>query len=281
MTAMALMGLLPGDSARISSGKLTIDAEYFDLSKEALPSAMRGNTIAMIFQEPMTSLNPAFRIGDQIGEAVLRHRGGRRVGALARAEEMLTRVGIANPAQRLHEYPHQLSGGMRQRVMIAMALANDPQILIADEPTTALDVTIQAQILDLIRGLRDDTGMGTIMITHDLGVVAEIGDSVAVMYGGQVVEQGPVAEVFNNPQHPYTIGLMSAMPRLDKPGGRLAIVPGTVPSIANMPEGCRFRTRCAFATQSCATRPALTKVADGHDVACHYAPLEDKVAVSA
>lgn len=281
VTAMALMGLLPEDSARISSGKLTIDAEHFDLSKEALPSAMRGNTIAMIFQEPMTSLNPAFRIGDQIGEAVLRHRGGRRVDALARAEEMLTRVGIANPAQRLHEYPHQLSGGMRQRVMIAMALANDPQILIADEPTTALDVTIQAQILDLIRGLRDDTGMGTIMITHDLGVVAEIGDSVAVMYGGQVVEQGPVAEVFNNPQHPYTIGLMSAMPRLDKPGGRLAIVPGTVPSIANMPEGCRFRTRCAFATQSCATRPALTKVADGHDVACHYAPLEDKVAVSA
>ncbi|WP_439521172.1 ABC transporter ATP-binding protein [Marivita sp.] len=281
VTAMALMGLLPEDSARISSGKLTIDAEHFDLSKEALPSAMRGNTIAMIFQEPMTSLNPAFRIGDQIGEAVLRHRGGRRVDALARAEEMLTRVGIANPAQRLHEYPYQLSGGMRQRVMIAMALANDPQILIADEPTTALDVTIQAQILDLIRGLRDDTGMGTIMITHDLGVVAEIGDSVAVMYGGQVVEQGPVAEVFNNPQHPYTIGLMSAMPRLDKPGGRLAIVPGTVPSIANMPEGCRFRTRCAFATQSCATRPALTKVADGHDVACHYAPLEDKVAVSA
>ncbi len=281
VTAMALMGLLPEDSAQISSGKLTIDAEHFDLSKEALPSAMRGNTIAMIFQEPMTSLNPAFRIGDQIGETVLRHRGGRRVDALARAEEMLTRVGIANPAQRLHEYPHQLSGGMRQRVMIAMALANDPQILIADEPTTALDVTIQAQILDLIRGLRDDTGMGTIMITHDLGVVAEIGDSVAVMYGGQVVEQGPVAEVFNNPQHPYTIGLMSAMPRLDKPGGRLAIVPGTVPSIANMPEGCRFRTRCAFATQSCATRPALTKVADGHDVACHYAPLEDKVAVSA
>ncbi len=281
VTAMALMGLLPEASARISSGKMTIDAEHFDLSKEALPSAMRGNTIAMIFQEPMTSLNPAFRIGDQIGEAVLRHRGGRRVDALARAEEMLTRVGIANPAQRLHEYPHQLSGGMRQRVMIAMALANDPQILIADEPTTALDVTIQAQILDLIRGLRDDTGMGTIMITHDLGVVAEIGDSVAVMYGGQVVEQGPVAEVFNNPQHPYTIGLMSAMPRLDKPGGRLAIVPGTVPSIANMPDGCRFRTRCAFATQSCATRPALTKVADGHDVACHYAPLEDKVAVSA
>lgn len=281
VTAMALMGLLPEDSARISSGKLTIDAEHFDLSKEALPSAMRGNTIAMIFQEPMTSLNPAFRIGDQIGEAVLRHRGGRRVDALARAEEMLTRVGIANPAQRLHEYPHQLSGGMRQRVMIAMALANDPQILIADEPTTALDVTIQAQILDLIRSLRDETGMGTIMITHDLGVVAEIADSIAVMYGGQVVEQGAVAEVFHNPQHPYTIGLMSAMPQIDKPGGKLAIVPGTVPTVANMPSGCRFRTRCVFASKSCEARPPLVQITAGHDVACHYAPLELHVAVSA
>ena len=281
VTAMGLMGLLPKESAQISSGKLKIGDTVFDLATDALPNEMRGNTVAMIFQEPMTSLNPAFRIGEQIGEAVLRHRGGTRVEALSRAEEMLTRVGIANPVQRLKEYPHQLSGGMRQRVMIAMALANDPQILIADEPTTALDVTIQAQILDLIRDLRDDTGMGTIMITHDLGVVAEIADKVAVMYGGQVVEQGPVTEVFNNPQHPYTIGLMSAMPRLDTPGGRLAIVPGTVPTIANMPDGCRFRTRCAFATARCAERPALTEVAARHDVACHYAPLEDNVAVSA
>lgn len=280
VTAMALMGLLPKDSTRISSGKLTIGSNHFDLSKDALPADMRGNTVAMIFQEPMTSLNPAFRIGDQIGEVVLRHRGGTRAEAMTRAQEMLTRVGIANPAQRLMEYPHQLSGGMRQRVMIAMALANDPQILIADEPTTALDVTIQAQILDLIRDLRDDTGMGTIMITHDLGVVAEIADSVAVMYGGQVVEQGPVAEVFSSPHHPYTIGLMSAMPRLDRPGGRLAIVPGTVPTIGNMPKGCRFRSRCAFATRTCETRPALASVAEAHEVACHYAPLETNVAVS-
>jgi len=281
VTAMALMGLLPLESTRISSGKLTIGSDNFDLTQQSLPSEMRGNRVAMIFQEPMTSLNPAFKIGDQIGEAVLQHQGGSKAEALARAEEMLQRVGIANPGQRLFEYPHQLSGGMRQRVMIAMALANDPQLLIADEPTTALDVTIQAQILDLIRDLRDETGMGTIMITHDLGVVAEIADSVAVMYGGQVVEQGPVAEVFRNPQHPYTIGLMSAMPRLDKPGGRLAIVPGTVPTIANMPEGCRFRTRCAFATSTCAQMPALVEVATHHDVACHYAPLEDNVAVSA
>lgn len=281
VTAMALMGLLPPDAAQISSGKLRLTDEIFDLSHQSVPSALRGNAMAMIFQEPMTSLNPVFRIGDQIAEVITRHQGGAKSAALARAQEMLERVGIANPSERLNEYPHQLSGGMRQRVMIAMALANDPKLLIADEPTTALDVTTQVQILDLIRDLRDGTGMGTIMITHDLGVVAEIADSVAVMYGGQIVEQGPVREVFNNPQHPYTIGLMSAMPSLEDPGGRLATVPGTVPSIANMPEGCRFRTRCAFATGACGTRPALVQVAVGHDVACHYAPLEMHVAVSA
>ena len=281
VTAMALMGLLPSDSTIISSGKLDIDEARLDLSRETLPPEVRGNRVAMIFQEPMTSLNPAFTIGNQIEEAVQRHAGVTRAPARNRALQMLQRVGIANPEQRLSEYPHQLSGGMRQRVMIAMALANDPQILIADEPTTALDVTIQAQILDLIRDLRDETGMGTIMITHDLGVVAEIADTVAVMYGGQVVEQGPVAEVFNNPQHPYTIGLMSAMPRLDKPGTRLAIVPGTVPTVANMPTGCRFRTRCAFATQTCETRPPISNIAPGHDVACYFAPLEANLSVSA
>lgn len=281
VTAMALMGLLPKDSTRISSGQLDICGARLDLTQASLPSEMRGNRIAMIFQEPMTSLNPTFTIGNQIAEAVMRHTDSTRAEARARALQMLQRVGIANPEQRLSEYPHQFSGGMRQRVMIAMALANDPQILIADEPTTALDVTIQAQILDLIRDLRDETGMGTIMITHDLGVVAEIADTVAVMYGGQVVEQGPVAEVFNSPQHPYTIGLMSAIPRLDTPGTRLAIVPGTVPTIANMPVGCRFRSRCAFASQACETRPVLSDVARGHAVACHYAPLEANISVSA
>ena len=281
VTAMALMGLLPNDSTHISSGSLSIQGTQLDLRREALPNEMRGNQVAMIFQEPMTSLNPTFTIGNQIGEAVLRHAGGTRDQARDRALQMLQRVGIANPTLRLSEYPHQLSGGMRQRVMIAMALANDPQILIADEPTTALDVTIQAQILDLIRDLRDESGMGTLMITHDLGVVAEIADTVAVMYAGQVVEQGPVAQVFNNPQHPYTIGLMSAMPQLDKPGTRLSIVPGTVPMVANMPAGCRFRTRCVFATQTCQTRPVLSNIAQGHDVACHYAPLEANVSVNA
>lgn len=280
VTAMALMGLLPPDSSIISSGNLKVGEDSFDLTRDVLPRSMRGSRIAMIFQEPMTSLNPAFRIGDQICEAIVQHSGATRPEALARAEDMLQRVGIANPSQRLFEYPHQLSGGMRQRVMIAMALANDPQVLIADEPTTALDVTIQAQILDLIRDLRDDTGMSTIMITHDLGVVAEIADRVAVMYGGQVVEQGPVREVFDNPQHPYTIGLMSAMPGLDRPGERLAIVPGTVPTIANMPEGCRFRTRCAFAAATCAGRPALSEIAPQHHVACHFAPLEEHIEVA-
>ena len=196
----------------------------------------------------------------------------------AKAEKYIKDVGLAGFE---HAYPHELSGGMRQRVMIAMALANDPQLLIADEPTTALDVTIQAQILDLICDLRRDTGMGTIMITHDLGVVGEVADSVAVMYGGEVVEQGSTKEIFANPQHPYTIGLMSAMPRLDRPGERLATVPGSVPAIRNMPEGCRFRSRCAFAAAACSTRPDLRTLEEDHSVACHFAPLETHVAVQA
>ena len=280
VTAMALMGLLPVGSTRISSGLLKIEGESLCLVDTVVPATLRGNRIAMIFQEPMTSLNPSFTIGNQIAEAVLQHRGGSKAAACERSLEMLARVGIASPEKRLSEYPHQLSGGMRQRVMIAMALANDPQILIADEPTTALDVTIQAQILNLIRDLRDETGMGTIMITHDLGVVAEIADTVAVMYGGQVVEQGPAADIFADPQHPYTIGLMSSMPRLDRPGGRLSIVPGTVPTIAAMPKGCRFRTRCAFANEICGTRPSLCDVTPLHSVACHHAPLEAHIEVA-
>lgn len=281
VTAMALMGLLPADAAIFFGGILRFQDQEFDLRDQKLPSQLRGNQIAMIFQEPMTSLNPAFTIGDQIAETVLCHQGGTRDEALNMACEMLDKVGIPSPQQRLRDFPHQLSGGMRQRVMIAMALANDPKVLIADEPTTALDVTIQAQVLDLIRDLRRDTGMGTIMITHDLGVVAEIADSVAVMYGGQVVEQGPAADVFDTPQHPYTIGLMSAVPRLDRPGERLAIVPGTVPGIDAMPQGCRFRTRCVFASSHCAHRPSLADLGQGHRVACHHAPLETNVTVQA
>ncbi len=280
VTAMSIMGLLPKGSSEVLSGSLSFMGKTYDLRKETVPSDLRGNQISMIFQEPMTSLNPSFTVGDQIAEGVLRHRGGTRAEAMDRAWEMLVKVGIPAPEQRLREYPYQLSGGMRQRVMIAMALANEPKLLIADEPTTALDVTIQAQILDLIRDLRSDMGMGTMMITHDLGVVAEIADSVAVMYGGEVVEYGPVAAVFDNPQHPYTIGLMSAMPRLDQPGGRLAIVPGSVPSIANMPSGCRFRSRCAFAHARCAEPAPRVEAKAGHTVACHFAPLEQNLAVT-
>ncbi|WP_299502613.1 ABC transporter ATP-binding protein [uncultured Roseobacter sp.] len=280
VTAMALMGLLPLDTAQISSGKLAFDGQVIDLKSERISSDLRGGRMAMIFQEPMTSLNPAFRVGEQIAESVRRHRDCTRAAARERALEMLRRVGLPSPEQRLDQYPHQFSGGQRQRVMIAMALANDPRLLIADEPTTALDVTIQAQILDLIRDLQRETGMGTIMITHDLGVVADIADTVAVMYGGQVVETGPVAEVFANPQHPYTIGLMASVPRLSGPRARLTTIEGTVPTLDKMPQGCRFRSRCPFASNLCATRPALAEVGPNHSAACHFAPLEQTLRVA-
>ena len=274
VTAMALMGLLPRDIIDIPSGLLEFEGRAYDLRVEQLDAATRGDRMAMIFQEPMTSLNPAFRIGDQIAEAVLHHRNCTRAEAAEFALTMLRRVGIPAPEQRLGEYPHQLSGGMRQRVMIAMALINNPSLLIADEPTTALDVTIQAQILDLIRELQAETGMGSLFITHDLGVVAEIATNVAVMYGGQIVESGPVDAVFDDPQHPYTIGLMSSVPRMTGTRDRLITVPGTVPSLADMPQGCRFRSRCPFATPDCSNRPTLSNVGEDHAVACHYVPLE-------
>ncbi|GAD57311.1 ABC transporter ATP-binding protein [Limimaricola cinnabarinus] len=274
VTALALMGLLPKDDVRFGGGEVRFDGESFAPSDQGRIAQMRGDRMAMIFQEPMTSLNPAFRIGDQIAEAVERHRQCGRAAARARALEMLAKVGIPAPEQRLDEYPHQLSGGMRQRVMIAMALANDPELLIADEPTTALDVTVQAQILDLIAELQAETGMGTIMITHDLGVVAEIATDVAVMYAGQVVEYGPAEAIFNDPQHPYTIGLMASVPTLTGPRRRLSTVPGSVPSIGQMPEGCRFSSRCPFAAPVCGTRPPLRDITPGHRAACHFAPLE-------
>ncbi len=280
VTAMAMMGLLPPNAAHIPSGKMVFDGQAFDLTKERIPADLRGGRMAMIFQEPMTSLNPAFRIGDQIAESVQRHTGCSRTKGLERALEMLRRVGLPSPELQLDRHPHQLSGGQRQRVMIAMALANDPSLLIADEPTTALDVTIQAQILDLIRDLQRDTGMGTIMITHDLGVVAEIADTVAVMYGGQMVEYGPMAEIFGNPQHPYTIGLMASVPRLSGPRARLTTIKGTVPTMNNMPHGCRFRSRCPFTTGVCSTQPSLSDVGPNHQTACHFAPLEQTLQVA-
>jgi peptide/nickel transport system ATP-binding protein len=228
----------------------------------------------MIFQEPMTSLNPSFTIGDQIIETILRHRGGSRRQARERAIELLRRVHIPSPAKRIDEYPHKLSGGMRQRVMIAMALACDPRLLIADEPTTALDVTLQAQILDLMRELKAASGAAIILITHDLGVVAEVCDEVAVMYAGEIVERAPVDELFANPQHPYTVGLLGSIPRLDRRAAHLATIEGMVPNMMNPPAGCRFAARCPFVEPACrAETPPLVEVAPGHLTRCRRAPL--------
>jgi oligopeptide/dipeptide ABC transporter ATP-binding protein len=274
LTALALMGLLQTPPLLRTGGTARIEGRDLFAMSEAERREIRGGRMAMIFQEPMSSLNPALKIGEQIAESVRRHQGLGRDDARARAREMLERVRIPAPEKRLDEYPHQLSGGMRQRAMIAMAMANDPKVLIADEPTTALDVTIQAQILDLMRELQRDTGAALILITHDLGVVAEMADRVVVMYAGRVVEAGPAAAVFHDPQHPYTIGLMSSMPSLGARTEKLVTIPGVVPSPMAMPEGCRFQSRCPFAQAGCATRPPFTDLGGGHGVACLRAPLE-------
>jgi oligopeptide/dipeptide ABC transporter ATP-binding protein len=228
----------------------------------------------MIFQEPMTSLNPAFPVGDQIAEALLRHKEIGKEEAAKAAIEMLRRVRIPSPERRAADYPHQLSGGMRQRVMIAMALACDPKLLIADEPTTALDVTIQAQILELMRELREEFGTAIILITHDLGVIAELADDVAVMYAGKVVERCPAEKLFAEPQHPYTIGLLGSIPRLHLERERLAAIDGFVPDAAALPKGCGFHPRCPFAIDRCSVEtPPLVEIQAGHSVACWRAPL--------
>jgi len=227
----------------------------------------------MIFQEPMSSLNPAFTIGDQISEALLQHRQIKKDEAKRLAVEMLSKVRMPSPEKRYDDYPHRLSGGMRQRAMIAMALACRPKLLICDEPTTALDVTIQAQILELLRTLREETGSAIILITHDLGVVAELADEVAVMYAGRIVERAPAARLFAEPQHPYTIGLLGSIPRLDRRRPRLAAIGGQVPGPAARVEGCGFRPRCPFAVERCGEDPVLVELAERHRAACWRAPL--------
>ncbi|MBF9049458.1 ATP-binding cassette domain-containing protein [Roseobacter sp. HKCCD9010] len=274
LTALALMGLLQSPPLAIAGGTARFEGEDLLTMPPTRLRETRGGRMAMIFQEPMTSLNPAIKIGEQIAESVRRHKRVSPAAARERALEMLRRVRIPAPEKRLDEFPHQLSGGMRQRAMIAMALANDPQLLIADEPTTALDVTIQAQILELMRDLQSETGAAMIMITHDLGVVAEMADKVAVMYGGRIVEAGTTEAVFTDPQHPYTIGLMSSMPSLGDRHDRLVTVPGLVPQPAEMPSGCRFVTRCPFAAPICADVPPLQSCGEDHAVACARAPLE-------
>ena len=277
VTSLAIMGLLPKQSAEIT-GSIRFDGfDLLNVPDQTLRD-LRGNRLAMIFQEPMTSLNPSFTIGDQIIETILRHRGGTRNAARRRAIELLRRVHIPSPEKRIDEYPHKLSGGMRQRVMIAMALACDPQLLIADEPTTALDVTLQAQILDLMRELKAQSGAAIILITHDLGVVAEICDEVAVMYAGEIVERASVDELFANPQHPYTVGLLGSIPRLGRQTSHLATIEGMVPNMADPPPGCRFAARCPFAKSACiATPPPLENLNPAHWSRCIRAPLERMV----
>jgi peptide/nickel transport system ATP-binding protein len=274
VTALSIMGLVACPPGRIPAGEILFEGvDLLRLSPREMRD-IRGNRIAMIFQEPMTSLNPAFTIGAQIVEGILRHRRIGREAAKRQAIEMLEHVRMPLPAKRFDDHPHRLSGGMRQRAMIAMALACRPKLLIADEPTTALDVTIQAQILELMRMLRDETGAAIILITHDLGVVAELAQDVAVMYAGRIVEKASVEQLFAQPEHPYTIGLLGSIPKLHLQQQRLPAIEGQVPSPAETPAGCRFAPRCPFVATRCREEdPALRYIHAGQEAACLYAPL--------
>ncbi|GGF37557.1 ABC di/oligopeptide transporter ATPase [Aliidongia dinghuensis] len=276
MTALSTMRLLP-ETVRVTAGTVRFAGADLLALSEAEMRRIRGDRIAMIFQEPMSSLNPVLSIGEQIVETLVHHRGAGRAEAKRRAIELLELVEIPAAAKRLGDYPHQLSGGMRQRVMIAIALACEPKLLIADEPTTALDVTVQAQILDLLRSLRRELAMSIMLITHDLGVVAEFADRVVVLYAGRVAETGPVKALFRAPFHPYTQGLLGSIPPLDGPLCRPLPIPGTVPALADMPEGCRFQPRCAVAASRCTGAPPFFMLDAGHEAACWRAAPEARV----
>jgi oligopeptide/dipeptide ABC transporter ATP-binding protein len=281
VSALSIMRLIPNPPGKIVGGEILFKGENLVKKTEKEMQDIRGNDVAMIFQEPMTSLNPVFTCGYQIDEAVILHQNVSKEEAKKRSIEMLRLVGIPAPEQRYREYPHQLSGGLRQRVMIAMALSCNPEILLADEPTTALDVTVQAQILELIKKLQDELGMAMIMITHDLGVIAEVTKRVAVMYASKVVEYSNSDEIFYNPKHPYTLGLLNSIPKLNKGHGRLATIEGNVPPATNYPAGCHFCTRCKYVDSKLYTQdskcwniePPLEQVSGTgtmHTVACHY-----------
>ena len=269
VSALSILRLISRPAGKIVGGSILLEGrDLLPLPEEEIRQ-VRGNQISMIFQEPMTSLNPVFTLGDQVMEALLVHRKTTRAQARDQAIEMLRRVKIPYAETLMDQYPHQISGGMRQRVMIAMALVCRPKLLIADEPTTALDVTIQAQILELLRDLQVEFGMSILMITHDLGIVSDLADAVAVMYAGQIVEYAATPELFKSPRHPYTLGLFHSRPRLGQKKRRLDVIPGTVPSPLDFPTGCRFHPRCAFAVEDCRrTAVTLQEVAEGHSSAC-------------
>jgi peptide/nickel transport system ATP-binding protein len=273
VTSLSIMRLLPSGVGTIDSGEILFDGKDLAKVSETEMRAIRGNRVAMIFQEPMTALNPVFTAGEQIMEVFMTHRRMNRSEARSAALKMMEKVRIPDPLRRLNEYPHQMSGGMKQRVMIAMALACEPAVIIADEPTTALDVTIQAQILRLMQDLQRETGTSIMFITHDLGVIAEVADDVVVMYAGQVIEHADVTTLFDRPMHPYTKGLLASIPHGDLTrDSALATIPGTVPSFKNLPSGCRFYGRCSFRQGRCANEsPKLKAVHAGHEVACHFA----------
>ncbi len=269
VTALTIMGLLPQPPARIAAGSVRFAGEELTTASPNRMEKIRGAGISMVFQEPMTSLNPVFTIGEQIMETVRAHERMSASAQRERAIEMLDRVGIPSATERLNDYPHQLSGGQRQRVMIAMSLACRPKLLIADEPTTALDVTIQAQMLDLLMDLRDELGMAIMIITHNMGVIAEVADRVLVMYAGRIVEQSPVADLFDAPQHPYTKGLLACVPTLQQDRHRLIAIPGSLPEPARRPPGCRFAPRCTYRIEACRTAiPPLVMQREDRAVAC-------------
>ena len=275
VTSLSIMRLVPQPPGKYARGEIRFDGKDLLSLPESEMRKLRGARIGMIFQEPMTSLNPVYTCGEQIVETLMIHSTLTTAEARERAIEMLGLVGLPSPRSRVDDYPHQLSGGQRQRVMIALALANDPDLLIADEPTTALDVTVQAQILDLMGDLRSRTGAAVMLVTHDLGVVAQTCDDVVVMYAGRVVERAGTAALFADPQHPYTVGLMAAIPRINTAVGRLATIPGSVPPPWAALSGCRFASRCPLATDQCrAEDPPMTEISAGHAVACWRAPIE-------
>jgi peptide/nickel transport system ATP-binding protein len=270
VTAMSILRLVPQPPGRIVGGRILFKGRDLVRLTDREIRRIRGNDIAMIFQEPMTSLNPVYTVGDQIVEAITLHQQKEPEEARALAIEMLRQVGIPGPETRIDEYPHQMSGGMKQRVMIAMALSCNPDLLIADEPTTALDVTIQAQILDLLARIQAERQMAVMLITHDLGVVAEVCRRVVVMYAGHVAETAPTDSLFERPSHPYTLGLLRSLPDRAAAGGRLPTIAGSVPSPQDFPSGCRFRNRCPHATAVCAEPPPLVPIGPGHQVFCHH-----------